>query len=211
MKDGQTDTGNHAVKVISKDPKWFYCGQPGHCQQGMVFAINPPATGNTFVAFQAAAKKSTPSKGSNISSPSKNLDVGGTINQTADTVKNGWDGLPLGAKIGIIAGASVLVLLLIGGIVLCCRRRSKNKRDRRAGAMGGYKDASYRPLSEPAPMAGVEGHHIEHIPYGQDNGASHFNESSAALYADHHDEAAKYYDAPPPQGGKYETAWDARK
>lgn len=37
-------------------PLWFYCGQTGHCGQGMVFAINPPADGDhSFEAFRALA------------------------------------------------------------------------------------------------------------------------------------------------------------
>ncbi|KAJ2919925.1 hypothetical protein MD484_g453, partial [Candolleomyces efflorescens] len=37
-------------------PLWFYCGQTGHCGQGMVFAINPPAEGDhSFEAFQHRA------------------------------------------------------------------------------------------------------------------------------------------------------------
>jgi len=40
-------------------PLWFYCRQTGHCQQGMVFAVNPTAA-KSFAAFQAAAKASTP-------------------------------------------------------------------------------------------------------------------------------------------------------
>ncbi|KIJ48617.1 hypothetical protein M422DRAFT_28355 [Sphaerobolus stellatus SS14] len=47
--------------VQATSPKWFYCKQQGppiHCQQGMVFAINPSTdpTGNTFQKFQDAAK-----------------------------------------------------------------------------------------------------------------------------------------------------------
>ncbi|KZP32507.1 hypothetical protein FIBSPDRAFT_812025 [Athelia psychrophila] len=38
--------------VQNTSPVWVYCKQTGHCQQGMVFAINP---GNNFAAFQAAA------------------------------------------------------------------------------------------------------------------------------------------------------------
>ncbi|KAJ7236752.1 hypothetical protein B0H12DRAFT_1140034 [Mycena haematopus] len=37
-------------------PLWFFCRQTGHCQKGMVFSVNAPATGHTFDAFQAAAK-----------------------------------------------------------------------------------------------------------------------------------------------------------
>ncbi|CAZ79680.1 unnamed protein product [Tuber melanosporum] len=47
------------INVHDDEPKWFYCAQPGngkpHCQAGMVFAINPPASGNTLEAFKAKA------------------------------------------------------------------------------------------------------------------------------------------------------------
>ncbi|KAH9475538.1 putative GPI-anchored cupredoxin [Psilocybe cubensis] len=38
-------------------PLWFYCRQVGHCGQGMVFAINPPAdpSPRSFSAFKALA------------------------------------------------------------------------------------------------------------------------------------------------------------
>jgi len=35
-------------------PLWFYCQQAGHCQKGMVFAVNPTPA-KTFQAFQQAA------------------------------------------------------------------------------------------------------------------------------------------------------------
>jgi len=38
--------------VTDTNPVWVYCRQTGHCQKGMVFAINP---GNQLSAFQAAA------------------------------------------------------------------------------------------------------------------------------------------------------------
>ncbi|KAG8998255.1 hypothetical protein FRB94_006953 [Tulasnella sp. JGI-2019a] len=44
-----------SITVQSLDPSWFYCAQEGHCPMGMVFAINPPASGDTFQAFQQAA------------------------------------------------------------------------------------------------------------------------------------------------------------
>ncbi|KAI0072271.1 hypothetical protein K474DRAFT_1629274 [Panus rudis PR-1116 ss-1] len=43
-------------------PLWFYCKQANHCQQGMVFAINPTAE-KSFDAFQKAAMASTPTTG----------------------------------------------------------------------------------------------------------------------------------------------------
>ncbi|KAF8901362.1 Cupredoxin [Gymnopilus junonius] len=43
--------------VQDTSPHWFYCRQTGHCGQGMVFAINPPADPNprSFSAFKALA------------------------------------------------------------------------------------------------------------------------------------------------------------
>jgi len=40
------------LTVTDTSPVWVYCRQANHCQQGMVFAVNP---GNNFAAFQAAA------------------------------------------------------------------------------------------------------------------------------------------------------------
>jgi plastocyanin len=39
-----------------QEPIWFYCKATGHCGLGMVGAINPPSSGNTFDAYVAAAK-----------------------------------------------------------------------------------------------------------------------------------------------------------
>ncbi|KAL5533264.1 hypothetical protein ACEPAF_5040 [Sanghuangporus sanghuang] len=46
-------------------PLWFFCAQTGHCENGMVFAVNPTAE-KTFEAFQATAM-STASNTSNTS------------------------------------------------------------------------------------------------------------------------------------------------
>jgi len=43
--------------VRDTNPVWVYCKQANHCQQGMVFAVNP---GNKFAAFQATAMGVTP-------------------------------------------------------------------------------------------------------------------------------------------------------
>lgn len=41
-------------------PQWFFCNQANHCNSGMVFAINAPATGaKTFAAYQAKAANAT--------------------------------------------------------------------------------------------------------------------------------------------------------
>jgi plastocyanin len=43
-------------------PLWFYCAQGNHCQQGMVFAVNPTAE-KTFEQFTANAKAAAPAGG----------------------------------------------------------------------------------------------------------------------------------------------------
>src|ERR1700709_2118195 len=53
--------------VQDANPIWVYCKQGNHCQQGMVFAINP---GTQFAAFQAAAMGNTTTSSSSSSSPS---------------------------------------------------------------------------------------------------------------------------------------------
>jgi len=58
--DGVGNTYTVSVEDATT-PLWFYCAQTvpkSHCAAGMVFAINPPATGNTFAAFQALAEAS---------------------------------------------------------------------------------------------------------------------------------------------------------
>ncbi|CAL1703500.1 unnamed protein product [Somion occarium] len=51
--------------VMDTNPVWVYCRQANHCQQGMVFAINP---GDKFDAFQAAATGNTATSSSVSSS-----------------------------------------------------------------------------------------------------------------------------------------------
>lgn len=52
-----------ALNVTTAAPLWFACMQPGHCQQGMVFAINSTPE-KSFAAFLAAAMRaSAPTSG----------------------------------------------------------------------------------------------------------------------------------------------------
>ncbi|EJU01751.1 hypothetical protein DACRYDRAFT_22165 [Dacryopinax primogenitus] len=45
----------YTMMVNSTTPIWVYCRQTGHCGKGMVFAVNPPTTGNTYAAFMQNA------------------------------------------------------------------------------------------------------------------------------------------------------------
>ncbi|KAG6917641.1 hypothetical protein DXG01_001748 [Tephrocybe rancida] len=48
---------NWQYTVVDTNPVWVHCEQKGHCGQGMVFAVNPPAepSPKSFAAFQALA------------------------------------------------------------------------------------------------------------------------------------------------------------
>ncbi|KZV81661.1 hypothetical protein EXIGLDRAFT_730814 [Exidia glandulosa HHB12029] len=55
---GNKQAISKTFKVTTTDPQWFYCAQTSpavHCQKGMVFSLNAPASGNTADAFQKAA------------------------------------------------------------------------------------------------------------------------------------------------------------
>jgi len=56
--DSGLQTGKQFSIQITNDqePIYFFCKEDDHCGLGMVGAINAPTTGNTYAAFQAAAK-----------------------------------------------------------------------------------------------------------------------------------------------------------
>jgi len=50
----------YSFKINEVTPLWFFCEQTGHCEQGMVMAINVNASSpNTFDAFVNNAKNAT--------------------------------------------------------------------------------------------------------------------------------------------------------
>lgn len=58
VPDAQTSDFTIAqFTVVDGNPVWVYCRQGNHCQQGMVFAVNP---GDKFGAFKAAAAAGGP-------------------------------------------------------------------------------------------------------------------------------------------------------
>jgi len=69
--------------VEDTQPVWVYCRQANHCQQGMVFAINP---GNNFAAFQAAA---TGTSASNTTASTTAAAGTGVVTVTATVTVNG--------------------------------------------------------------------------------------------------------------------------
>ncbi|KAJ6261317.1 hypothetical protein Dda_3986 [Drechslerella dactyloides] len=45
-----------SITITSTDPIYFFCAAPGHCNAGMVGAINPPTNGNTLAAYKSASE-----------------------------------------------------------------------------------------------------------------------------------------------------------
>jgi plastocyanin len=125
-----TSTQAFTVTVNATDPMWFYCRQFGHCQAGMVFAINPTAN-KTFAAFQAAANATN---ATTLAPPSATSGTSGTGSSagTASTAGTGSTGTgvasspsststskPNGAlTVGAHAGGLLTVVGFVAGILL---------------------------------------------------------------------------------------------
>jgi plastocyanin len=110
---------SYSVTVNNTQPTWFFCKQTGHCQQGMVFAINPTAN-KTFEAFQAAAKASsadgapsstTNSTGSGSGSGSSSAS-GSAASASSSSNSNG------AVAVGARAGGVLAVVGFAAGILL---------------------------------------------------------------------------------------------
>ncbi|KAJ5138059.1 hypothetical protein N7526_004292 [Penicillium atrosanguineum] len=61
LSDSSFSSGPPVFTLTVNDTKpiWFYCGQVGHCQAGMVGVINPGSGANTLSAFNTAAGSTT--------------------------------------------------------------------------------------------------------------------------------------------------------
>lgn len=68
--------------VQDTNPVWVYCKQGNHCQQGMVFAVNP---GTQFAAFQAAAMGNTTASSSTATTPTGVATATATSTPTSGT------------------------------------------------------------------------------------------------------------------------------
>jgi len=112
-----TTVPSFSLTVNATTPLWFFCHQTGHCEQGMVFAINPTAN-KSFAAFQAAAKASSadgsPASASNSSSPtnSSSTPSGTSSSAATSTAKNSAIGS------GAQAGSLLAAIGLAAGILL---------------------------------------------------------------------------------------------
>jgi plastocyanin len=82
--------------VNDTQPVWAYCRQAGHCQQGMVFAINP---GTQFDAFKANAMGS----GSSSGSPPASTSTSAVNPSTTSTPSGGSDHRVIVGGTGVLA------------------------------------------------------------------------------------------------------------
>lgn len=98
------------LTVTDISPVWVYCRQANHCQQGMVFAVNP---GNNFAAFQAAATggaaaTSTPSAtGGAVATVTATVTVGGQASTTTYTTSAATSTGSVDHKV-VVGGTGVL-------------------------------------------------------------------------------------------------------
>jgi len=98
-------------------PLWFYCRQIGHCQMGMVFAVNPTST-KTYADFQGiangtltAAQVANGTSANSTTSSSSPSASPVTSNSTNSTSKNGAIS---NVAFSSSAGALTLAALLAG-------------------------------------------------------------------------------------------------
>jgi plastocyanin len=92
--DSGLQTAKQFTIRITNDqqPIWFYCKTTAHCGLGMVGAINAPSSGNTFDAFEAAAKSL------GTSEPALSTDTG--------PITSGVGALPTGTPVAISSTSS---------------------------------------------------------------------------------------------------------
>jgi len=89
--------------VTSTNPTWFYCQQGTHCQQGMVFAVNPTTT-ETYAMFKTNAMSSMPNSMSAMSSHSMSAT---SMMPSASTTK-------ASGALGLYGGSAAFVATMSG-------------------------------------------------------------------------------------------------
>lgn len=130
VASGATQLPQFTVTVKNATaPMWFYCGQKNpisHCEAGMVFAVNAPSAGNTFAAFQAAAKASGSSgtasgtstaTDSSASATSPSSGSSGTASGAAPAATSTTT-TSAGMKVGTGAAGALTAMALLVGLAL---------------------------------------------------------------------------------------------
>ncbi|KAI0929065.1 hypothetical protein AcW2_004876 [Taiwanofungus camphoratus] len=94
-------------------PLWFYCRQTGHCENGMVFAVNPTAQ-KSFTAFQAAAMATNANTTNSTSSASPSSSGSKSApSPSASTAANGAGAVRLGGAAVLLSVAGVVAGVLL--------------------------------------------------------------------------------------------------
>ncbi|KAI0056474.1 hypothetical protein BV25DRAFT_236948 [Artomyces pyxidatus] len=114
---GATSVPSWTITVNATTPLWFYCKQTGHCEKGMVLAVNPTAN-KTFEAFQAAANSSDATTGapaSSAASPSSSSTASGSGSAPSASTTAAANGA---VARGVGAGSALAALGLAAGLLL---------------------------------------------------------------------------------------------
>ncbi|RDB21255.1 Programmed cell death protein 5 [Hypsizygus marmoreus] len=99
------------LQVVDNAPIWVYCRQGNHCQQGMVFAVNPD---DKFAAFQAAATGSSPPSTTAASPTAPEIvTVTATVTVSGQALTTTYDSYPGSAA--PTTGLSVDHRIIVGG------------------------------------------------------------------------------------------------
>jgi plastocyanin len=114
-----TNVPSFTITVNATTPLWFYCHQTGHCQEGMVFAVNPTAN-KSFDAFQSAAKSSSSTGSSSNSTSSSGTGSGsGSASSSGSAPSSTSSSKSNGAvTTGARAGGLLAMIGLAAGILL---------------------------------------------------------------------------------------------
>jgi len=121
-----TSVPSFSLTVNATTPLWFFCHQTGHCESGMVFAINPTAN-KTFNEFQATANASAsdgtpPSNSSSSTTGSSGSGTTGSSpsgtasspSETTSTSSKSNSAISVGAR----AGGVLAAIGFVAGILL---------------------------------------------------------------------------------------------
>jgi hypothetical protein len=98
-----TEFPTFQITINDTAPIWGYCGQTGHCTQGMVFAINAVESGpNNFAAFLELAKRSGASS-----------TAAGTTPTASSTASSAAIGFTSGSSTAMTVGLALSALLAL--------------------------------------------------------------------------------------------------
>ncbi|KAK4689036.1 hypothetical protein P7C73_g1073, partial [Tremellales sp. Uapishka_1] len=120
FSSGVMASGTYTVTVNDTNPIWIFCSVPGHCQTGMVMAINAPTTGQTFAAFQDAAEGKAVSSTSSMamSSTAATASMSNIASASGSASASTSGGQPLGVN-GKLYAVSVAFSIVAFMLVTC--------------------------------------------------------------------------------------------